>query len=489
MLFENLMDYISSIEEDGELIRIEAEIDPVYELAEVVHQLNISSANRAILFENVKGCTFPVVTNLYGSENRICKGLSVSSLNDLGSLLTDKLKTEVPEGLFESIKQIPQRTQLGKLLPKTIRNGNCQQIVKMGRDVNLREFPIVHSWPSETSMSITSGNLISREPESEINHVENITLEARDPQSFYIHWGPHDKGYSDYLEYRKRDQQMPVAISLGGDASINLIASASMPVNIDSWHLAGLLRNQSLSLVKCRSHDLSIPADSEMIIEGMIDTTAKLEMAGSVSGPFGYSTEPAESPVLQITAITHRSNPVYPTQIRCQSSQEQYWISKATERLILPFVQFLLPEVTDLHQPFTGANKFSLFVSIKKQYPFQARKVMQMLWSLPQFLSTKTIVVVDHSINIQNEKHVWWQVGANVHPERDTLFIDGPTDHNDHASPQRNAGKKMGIDATAKLPEEGHPRDWPEILESNQSTREKVKRRWIEYGLSMSLFE
>lgn len=489
MLYENLMDYISSLEETGELIRIDAEVDPVFELSEIVHRLNSSSNNPAVLFENITGSTLPVMTNLYGSESRICRALGISHLDELGTLLTEKLNTEVPEGLFESIKQIPQRTQLGKLLPKSVRNGICQQIVKLGRDVNLREFPMIQGWPSETNASVTAGHVITRGPESSIYHLENIPLEVRDPQSFLIHWGPHDKGYADYLEYQKREQQMPVAVSLGGDATLTLLSQAALPANIDSWHISGLVRNQSLSLVNCRSLDLTVPADSEMIIEGMIDTKEPLEKSGSLAGPFGYATESTDCPILQVTAVTHRSNPVFPARIPSWTSTENYWISKAVERLILPFVQFLLPEVSNLHQPLTGADSSILFVSIKKQYPHQAGKVIQMLWSLPQFQSKKMVIVVDDGIQLQNEKEVWWQVGSNVHPERDTFFSNGPGHQHDHASPQRAAGVKMGIDATTKLPAEGHPRPWPEKLESNEATRNKVKRRWIEYGLNMSLLD
>jgi 4-hydroxy-3-polyprenylbenzoate decarboxylase len=484
MGYDSLADFISEIEDDGDLVRVSAQVDAVLEIAEITDRICKSTeGSPAVFFENVKDHSIPVVVNLLGSRKRMCRALSTDSFDRLADRISGLIRPDLPEGLLDSLKLVPQFTQLTKLPPKLVKTGACQQVVKMGRDVDLGELPIPHCWPGDAGPTITMGQVYTRNPQSGVRNVGLYPIEVRDHDSLFVHWDVHHDGWRNFTEYQQAGQQMPLAIALGGDPIYTYMAAAPLPANTDECLLGGFLRGKNIELVKCRSIDLEVPAHAEIVIEGMIDPAAPLDSAGPIGRATGFYSLPEKLPTLQVAALTHRSNPIFPAMIPGRPPMEEFWMGKATERLFLPFIKLFVPELVDLHQPRCGAFRNLLFVSIRKQYPQQARKVMNALWSLNRLMVSKMIVVVDDDVDIHDEEQVWFHVGAQTHPGRDIVFCEGPTHFTDHAAAVRGMGHKMGIDATRKLPDEGHPRQWPDQLEMKQEIKDLVTRRWSEYGI------
>lgn len=481
---DNLADFLAELEDDRELVRIAAEVDPVLEIAEITDRVSKAAAGgRALFFEKVKGKSIPVVTNVLGSESRVCRALRAGSFDEAAARVADLVKPNLPEGWLGSLKIVPQLAQLIRLPPKVAKTGVCQQVVKVGRDVDLRELPVPLAWPREASPTITAGQVYTRSLSTGLRSAGLYPIELRGHNSLAVHWDPHQDGWRNFNEHRQAGRQMPVAVVLGGDPVLSYAAFAPFPAGIDPLLVAGFLRGDSIELIKCRSIDLEVPASAEFVIEGAIDTAAPLAAAGPIALPTGFYSLPEESATIEVTAVTHRSNPVFPAMIPGHPPAEEFWLGKATERMMLPLVRLFVPELVDLHFPKAGAFRNLVFVSLRKEYPQQARKLMNALWSLGGLMVTKIIVAVDAEVYVRNEDAVWFQVGANVHPGRDVLFCEGPTHFSDHAAPVRGMGHKIGIDATRKLPEEGHPRPWPDPLEATRQIRELVDRRWAEYGL------
>ncbi len=483
MTYNSLGDFIAELEDDGNLLRVSAEVDPYLEVAAITDRICKSpGGGPAVFFENVKGRSMPIVVNLQGSHRRMCQVLGVESFDDVAARITGLIQPEVPEGWLETLKLVPQIAQLTRLPPKIVKTGLCQQVVKMGRDVDLRDLPIPHCWPNAAGPTITMGQVYTQNPQTGVRNVGLYPLQVRSGDALSVFWNAHQGGFRNFTRYQQERRQMPVAIALGGDPVYTYMAAAPFPANTDECLLGGFLRGKSIELVRCRSIELEVPADAEIVLEGLIDTTAPLESAGLIAEPTGFYALPCEQPVLQLTALTHRSNPVFPAMILGKPPMEDFWLGKATERIFLPFVKLFVPEIVDLHLPRAGAFRNLLFVSIRKEYPGQARKVMNSLWGFSELMVSKIIIVVDEGVSVFDEEDVWFHVGANVHPGRDVVFCEGPTHLSDHAAPVLGMGHKMGIDATGKLPEEGHPRQWPEPLEMPHEIRERIDQRWNEYG-------
>lgn len=484
MAHRNLSDFIAELEDDGDLVRISAEVDPDLELSAVTNRVCRSSeTSPALFFENVRGSSLPLVTNLLGSRRRICKALGVACLDDAATRFTSLIAPGAPQGLFETLRLLPQYAQLATLAPQQVSTGSCQQVVKLGSDVNLEALPIPRCWPLESARSITAGQVVTRHPQTGARDVDLTPLSLRDATSLAIHWDAHDDGWKNYQEHRRRHLQMPVAVALGGDPLCSYAASIPAPYGNDETMLAGFLGGRNVELVTCRSIEVEVPSNAEIVIEGYVDVDRELAEAGPLGSSSGFYSEPTLLPVLQVTGLTHRSNPVFPAMIPGRPPAESEWLSRATECILSPFVKLFVPEIVALHQPRYGAFRNFLFVSIDKRYPQQARKVMNALWSFNRLTVSKIIVVVDSDVDVCDEAGVWFQVGANVHPGRDTVFCEGPTHMSDHAAPIAGVGHKLGLDATRKLPEEGHPRPWPDALAMTSQLESLIGNRWSEYGL------
>lgn len=489
MAYEHLADFLTELEDAGELVRVRGAVDAALELAALT--LRVGGGPRggpAVLFEQVRGSGIPVVANLLGSESRLCRALGVASLDEMTSRVAGLLQPDLPAGLLESLKLVPRLVELSNLPARVVKTGVCQQVVRMGRDVDLRDLPIPRSWPEEAAPVVTAGVLASVDPVTGRRTLDVVPLEVRNRQTLAIHWTRCDAAFRHFLRDRGDGRQMPVAVILGGDPSTLVAAHTPLPETTDAYLFSGFLRRRGVDLVKCRTHDVHVPADADFILEGLVDPSVPPEPAGPIALSSGHYGIPGECPTLTVTAVTHRTNPVFPVLIPGPPPTERYWISRAVERMLLPVLRLFVPEVVDLHLPASGAGRNLAFVSIRKEYPQQARKVMHALWGLGPLAMTKTIVVVDDGIDPSDEDAVWHVVGANVHPGRDVVLCEGPTHPDDHAAPIEGVGHKMGLDATQKLPEEGHRRPWPGRLEPRPEIERLLESRWKEYGLP-STFE
>jgi len=510
MAFENLGEFLNLLADRGELTRISSQVDARLELAAIVDR--VSESGPVLLFDQVTTAagtpqSIPVVTNLFGTESRLLTALGVDSLNEITERISALTKPGLPGNWLEAIQQIPLMIDASQWKVRTDSAAMSQQVVLPGSDVDLTRLPIPVCWPGEELPSLNSAQLYVEIPWPDMPHgssatritpvteadgdpsqhrrriVSRVPVQVRDQQSVYLHWTPHDEAWQVLEMFRQRGQQMPVAIALGGDPVLTYTASAPLPPQIDPLVFAGFLRRESVSVSPARSIDIHVPASAEMILEGLIDPASAFCEApptGLSSG--SYSTR-REVPVASVTAVTHRANPILPVQIPGRPPSEEDWLTRGTEQIFLPLIRLTLPEVVDVAMPRSGAGRHLAFVSLNKHYPQQARKVMNGLWGLTRLSTVKMLITVDADVDVHDEEAVWFAVGANAHPGRDTLFSEGPADWHDHAAPTAGIGHRIGIDATRKCAAEGHPRDWPEPLQVDEATREKVKLRWDEYGI------
>ncbi len=486
MPHESLGDFLSVLQDAGELVRIAAPVDSALEIAEITRRLGAGpNGGPALFFESVRGSSIPVVTNLLGSRSRLCRALGVRSLEELADRLTASPAADAPGRWRDAFKLSPLVQQLSQFAPKVLKTAYCQQIVKLGRDVNLWELPVPRNWPDEPQPVITLGQVITRCPVSQRRGVGLFPVQVIDQQRLVPCWHRHETGYQHWQKALAARQQLPVAIVLGGHPTSPLSAMSALPPDADPFHLGGLLHGGQTEVVKCRTSDLEVPAHAEIVIEGMVDPEAPLQPPAVVGLSTGfYAARPDPLPVIQVTAVTHRANPIFPSQVLGPPPSEDCWMRLAMERLYLPWIRFAAPEIVEMHAPVSGGGRSWLFVSIQKTYPQQSHKVLHALWSHPATLFTKGIVVVDDDVDLQASDDVWFAVSAHVDPERDLVVASGPADIDDHAGPIGGAGRKWGIDATRKLPEERPSRPWPKALTMSDAMRQHVTTRWKEFGLS-----
>ncbi|MBM4049208.1 MAG: menaquinone biosynthesis decarboxylase, partial [Planctomycetes bacterium] len=362
---------------------------------------------------------------------------------------------------------------------KTVASGPCQEVVLDKPSLDI--LPILKCWPKDGGRFITLPVVFTKGLKTVVRNAGMYRMHVYDERTTGMHWHVHHDGARHFRDYQQAGQRMPVAVALGGDPAITYAATAPMPPELDEMLFAGFLRNKNVEMVKCRTIDQEVPADADIVLEGYVDPSeSRLE------GPFGDHTgyySPADQyPVFHLTCLTHRKDAIYPATIVGKPPMEDCYIGKTTERLFLPLIKLVVPEIVDMDLPIFGVFHNYAFVSIDKRYPFQARKVMHAIWGLGQLMFTKIVVVVDKGVNVHDVNEVMWKVGNNVDPRRDVAFVDGPLDVLDHASPLPRAGSKMGIDATKKWSEEGHPREWPDEIEMSPDVKKLVDGRWREYG-------
>ncbi len=492
--YARITEFLEELEALGELVRVPCEVDPELEISEITDRVSKSRTRRwglggpALLFENVRGSRLPVLINLLGNQRRMCLALRAESYDQVGERIAALLKPKVPEGgLWEKLKFLPDAARMAQAVaampPKIVASGPCQEIVKTGDQINLLELPVLKCWPLDAGRFITFGQVFTRNPETGDRNVGVYRLQVLDERTTAMHWHLHHDGAQHYLMYKRRGERMPVAVSIGGDPIYPFMGIAPLPPSTDECLFGGFLRGKPIELVRCKTIEMEVPADAEIVIEGYVDPAEPLITEGPFGDHTGWYSLEDQFPKFHVTAITHRPNPIYWTTIVGIPPQEDYHMGKAVERIFLPLVRMMIPDIVDYDLPTFGVFHNFAFVSIRKTYPFQARKVMSALWGLGQLMFTKIIVVVDEDVNVHDYDEVWFHVGSNVHPGRDVVFCEGPTDILDHAAPVCGVGHKMGIDATRKWPEEGHPRPWPPLIRMSDEVRELVTRRWAEYGI------
>jgi 4-hydroxy-3-polyprenylbenzoate decarboxylase len=478
----DLQSFVAELEQRGWLKRIAVEVDPALEITEIADRVT-TAGGPALLFERVRGSQMPLLINTFGTRERTCLALGCNGFDEVAARVKDLLKPEIPTTLLQKLRKLPELAQLGSLPPKIVKRGLCQEVVHTD-DANLFALPALKCWPEDGGRYITLGAVFTKNPDTGDRNVGMYRVQLFEPKLAAMHWHMHHDGARHFRLYRERGRRMPLAIALGGPAVLPYVATCPLPPGIDECLFAGFLQGQPLELVPGVSQpEIEVPATAEIVIEGYIDPAEDLILEGPFGDHTGFYSLADYYPRFHVTAVTHRQRPIYPATIVGKPPQEDFWLGKATERIFLPVVQMIVPDVLDYDLPTFGCFHNCAFVKIRKEYPYQARRVMHALWGAGQMALTKIIVVVDADVDVHNPDDVLFHVGANVDPQRDIELVRGPVDILDHAAPVCGAGSKMGIDATRKLPGEGTVRAWPAELEMTPEVKALVTRRWGEYGL------
>jgi 4-hydroxy-3-polyprenylbenzoate decarboxylase len=483
--YQNLGEFVAYLEKRGQLRRIRTPVSTELEITEITDRVSKNPAwNYALLFENVRGYDIPVLINAFGSAQRMAWSLGMESLEHLRQRIASLVKPEFPHGVLETFSKLGELSEAVRYRPKKIESGPCQDIVFKDAEVNLTRLPILTCWPHDGGPYITLPMVITRDPKSGARNVGMYRLQVYDKNTVGMHWQIHKGGAEHQRGAQEKGQKrIEVAVAIGCDPASIYASSAPLPPGIDEIMFAGWLRRERVEMVPCKTVDLEVPAHAELVLEGWVDPTEE-----RLEGPFGdhtgfYSLADMY-PVLHVTAVTMRKNPIYATTIVGKPPQEDYWLGKATERLFLPLIQLVVPEVVDYNMPAAGTFHNLVIVSIKKRYPGHARKVMYAMWGLMLLSLSKYIWVVDADVNVHNMDEVLFHVTSNTDPQRDIVIAEGPLDALDHAADHFAYGSKMGIDATRKDPRlDRFPRDWPQDIAMAQDVVDMVNRKWQSYGI------
>jgi 4-hydroxy-3-polyprenylbenzoate decarboxylase len=490
MRYTDLRDFIFQLERLGELKRISVEVDPHLEMTEICDRV-LRAGGPAILFENPKGHTVPVLANLFGTPRRVALGMGVSgddwqgALREVGKLLAFLKEPEPPKGLKDAWDKLPVFRQVLNMSPKTVSSAPCQAVVKEGKDVDLASLPIQHCWPGDVAPLITWGLVVTRGPNKTRQNLGIYRQQVLGPNKVIMRWLAHRGGALDFLEFQKANpgKPFPVAVVLGCDPATILGAVTPVPDSLSEYQFAGLLRGAKTELVKCIGSDLQVPASAEIVLEGVIQP-GEMALEGPYGDHTGYYNEQSEFPVFTIERITSRRDPIYHSTYTGKPPDEPAMLGVALNEVFVPLLQKQFTEIVDFYLPPEGCSYRLAIVSIKKQYPGHAKRVMFGIWSfLRQFMYTKFIIVVDDDVNIRDWKEVIWALTTRMDGSRDTTLVDNtPIDYLDFASPVAGLGSKMGLDATNKWPGETN-REWGTPIVMDAAVKTRVDSMWEALGL------
>ncbi len=478
MAFVSLRAFVRALRAAGELITIDVAVDPYLEIAEITDRV-VKAGGPALLFRAVNGSPYPVLTNQFGSERRMAMSLGASSLDEVTERVRAAVDLAVPPTLAGKLGKLASLASLGAAIPRTVAYGSCQEVIEAEPD--LRRLPVLTTWPLDGGPFITLPLVFTRDPERGTQNVGMYRVQVYDATTTGMHWQRHKQGRA---QARKWGRHVPCAIVVGADPAITYAATAPLPPVVDEMALAGFLRRKPVAMVRCKTVDLRVPADAEFVIEGYVDNDDL-----RVEGPFGDHTGvyslADRYPTFHATCVTHRKSPIYAATVVGKPPMEDAWLGKATERIFLPLLQMVVPEIVDYNLPVEGGFHNLAIVSINKSYPGQAKKVMNALWGLGHMMMlTRCLLVVDGDVDVQDVRAVVWNALNNIDASRDLVIMPGPVDDLDHSGSRLPAlGHKLGIDATRKDASEGYEREWPPEIVMDASTRERVTARWKEYGL------
>jgi 4-hydroxy-3-polyprenylbenzoate decarboxylase len=472
----DLNSFIAALDKRGWLCRVPDEVDPNLEISAVTDLASKSpGGGPGLLFENPTGYSIPVAVNLFGSLERMCLALGVESLDEIAQDIAELTDPKVPSGVLDVIKMAPMLGRLSDLMPKTVRDAACHEVVQ--HDGTLDELPVLRCWPEDGGQYITFPLVITKDPESGMRNIGTYRMQVFDGRTTAMHWQRHKGGAQHYRVAERLGQRLEVAVALSPAPALAYAATAPMPEGLDELLLAGLLSRKRVELVKCVTVDLEVPASAQIVLEGYVEPRDRRR-----EGPFGdhtgFYSEADDFPVFHIQCITRRARPTYLTTIVGIPPMEDYYIGQASERIFLPLIRKTAPEIVDMHFPAQGIFHNLVIVSIDKRYPGHARKIMNMMWGLGQLMFSKIIVVVDKDVNVHDEREVAWIVGTHIDPERDIQLTRGPVDDLDQASPMPAYGSKMGIDATRKWASEGFNRGWPKRLSTTEEAGRRATAIW-----------
>jgi 4-hydroxy-3-polyprenylbenzoate decarboxylase len=487
MQYQDLREFINELEKQGELKRITTQVDANLEITEICRR-TLDKKGPALLFENVKNSDMPVLANLFGTTRRVAMAMGqedLIALRKLGKLLAELKQPEPPKGLKDAIEKLPVLKQVLNMPVKTVKKGQCQEVIIEDDAVDLSKLPIQTCWPKDAAPLITWGLTITKGPLKKRQNLGIYRQQLIGKNKLIMRWLSHRGGALDFKDWQEKnpDKPFPIAVALGADPATTLAAVTPIPDSLSEYAFAGLLRGKKTKVCSCIGNDLQVPENAEIILEGVLHPG---EMADE--GPFGdhtgYYNEVESFPVFTVERITHRKNPIYHSTYTGKPIDEPAVLGVALNEVFVPLLQQQFPEITDFYLPPEACSYRMAIVSMKKQYPGHAKRVMMGVWSfLRQFMYTKFVIVVDDDIDVKNWKEVIWAISTRVDPTRDTTLIDNtPIDYLDFASPVSGLGSKMGIDATNKLPGETD-REWGESIAMDQSVIDKIDSIWDELSI------
>ncbi len=487
MKYKDLREFIDKLEEIGELKRIEHPVDPVLEMTEIADRV-LRTGGPALLFENPVGHTIPVLANLFGTPRRVALGMgedNVSELREIGKLLAFLKEPEPPKGFKAALQTLPMYRKVLDMAPRIVKRAPCQKVVMEGDEVDLNSLPIQTCWPEDAGPLITWGLVVTRGPNKDRQNLGIYRQQVIAKNKVIMRWLAHRGGALDYREWQEQHpgERFPVSVALGTDPATILAAVTPVPDALSEYAFAGLLRGSKTELVKSMSNDLHVPASSEIVLEGYLEPGDE-----ALEGPFGdhtgYYNEVDSFPVFTIERITMRKDPLYHSTYTGRPPDEPAVLGVALNEVFVPILQKQFPEITDFYLPPEGCSYRMALVSMKKQYPGHAKRVMFGVWSfLRQFMYTKFVIVCDDDVNVRDWNDVIWAMTTRMDPARDTLLVENtPIDYLDFASPVSGLGSKMGMDATNKWPGET-TREWGRAIVKDETVVKKVDEMWAKLGL------
>ncbi len=479
MPIEDTSRFIEELEKAGELKRVKTEVDTNLEIAEILRRAMYSNGP-AILFENVKNYDMPVLGNAFGSLKRLEIGLETTDFTEIGQRIVDLTKMDIPSGFLNKIKKLPELSKMSDSFPKLENSGPVTEV--FSDSPSFDKLPILKTWSKDAGKFITFGLVATKHPETGIRNLGVYRMQIVDSTHALMHWQKHKRGAHHHELKKEKGEKIEVAIIIGGDPATVFSGVAPVPEGLDKYLFAGITRKKGIKTVKCKTVDLEVPANAEIVLEGYVDPSDTRD-----EGPFGdhtgYYTPKEPFPTFTLTGVMQRKKPIYLTTVVGKPILEDSYIGKVIERSFLPLIRMFQPEVVDFAMPAAGWFQGMAIISIKKRYPGQAKKVMMGLWGMGQLSLTKIFIVVDDDVNVHSMDDVLWAVTTRTDPARDTIIIDNtPTDTLDPASPLVNLGSKLGIDATQKTKEEGFEREIQEQVKVDDATKSLVDSKWSSYG-------
>ncbi len=480
MPIEDTSRFIEELEKAGELKRVKTEVDTNLEIAEILRRAMYSNGP-AILFENVKNYDMPVLGNAFGSLKRLEIGLETTDFTEIGQRIVDLTKMDIPSGFLNKIKKLPELSKMSDSFPKLENSGPVTEV--FSDSPSFDKLPILKTWAKDAGKFITFGLVATKHPETGIRNLGVYRMQIVDSTHALMHWQKHKRGAHHHELKKEKGEKIEVAVIIGGEPATVFSGVAPVPEGLDKYLFAGIARKKGIKTVKCKTIDLEVPANAEIVLEGYVDPSDTRD-----EGPFGdhtgYYTPKEPFPTFTLTGVMQRKKPIYLTTVVGKPILEDSYIGKVIERSFLPLIRMFQPEVVDFAMPAAGWFQGMAIISIKKRYPGQAKKVMMGLWGMGQLSLTKIFIVVDDDVNVHSMDDILWAVTTRTDPARDTIIIDNtPTDTLDPASPLVNLGSKLGIDATQKTKEEGFEREIQEQVKVDDATKSLVDSKWSSYGL------
>jgi 4-hydroxy-3-polyprenylbenzoate decarboxylase len=484
MAYSSFSQFVEALDQAGELKHVRVPVDTNLAISEWAdREMKSPGGGKALLFEQptVEGKTskFPVAINTFGSRRRMAMALQRESIEDLAQEIQLILKAKPPTDLREGWTLLKQGIHLLHARPKHSKEGACQEIVhrfddaESATDFSLGDLPVLKCWPKDGGRFITLPNVHTKDPDSGARNLGMYRMQIFDERTTAMHWQIHKVGARHGRRYYERGERMPVAVTLGGDPAYTFAATAPLPDGLDEILFSGFLRRKSVELVPCKTIELEVPSDVDFVLEGYVQP-GEMRPEGPFGDHTGYYTAIEDYPVFHLTAITHRRDAIYPTTIVGVPPMEDYYLGSASVRIFLPVFKMNFPEIVDMALPAEGVFHNLVFVSIRKQYPYQAFKVMHGLWGMGQMMFSKYIIVLDEDCDVHNTSEVLFRLCANTDPARDSTIIKNPSDSLDHAPTAQNIGSHMGLDATRKLAGEGYTRTWPEMIRMDEEVQRIV---------------